>query len=127
MVLPPAVVIHGRAHRVAAYAPGRPVLLLSAPGAACYAGAGWWRALTQGTEQPAALDCGDQPGRALEALAVGCPLVILLPCPAWQSVATRTPPGTLLAARPPALDLQHPGAARRLDRWLQGDSTALFG
>ncbi len=123
----PAVVIHGRPHLLAALAPGRPVLLLSAPGAAGFAGAGWWHALTARAGQPAALDCADQPGHALEALALGCALVILEPGPAWPSVAARAPPGALLPARPPALDLARPGAARRLHRWLQGDSAALIG
>ena len=126
MLLPPAVVIHGASHRSAALAPGRPVLLLSAPGAASYAGAGWWRALTRDAGQPSALDCADHAGRALEALAVGCPLIILHPCPAWPGVAARAGSTLVLDARPDALDLDDPGAAHRLSRWLQGDIAALF-
>lgn len=116
MMLPPAVVIHGAPHRDQALAPGRPVLLLSAPAAAAYAGAGWWHALTRG--HTAALDCAEDPGRALEALALGCPVVILHPCPAWTSVAARRGPALLLPRRPPALDLARPGAARHLVPWL---------
>lgn len=124
MMLPPSVVVHGLPHARAALAPGRPVLLLSAPGAACYAGAGWWRALvtTAGATHDA-LDCADQPGRALEALAAGCRLLILHPCPAFPAVVERAAGATILPARPPALDLAARGAARHLAAWLaQGDS-----
>ena len=124
-MMPRAVVIHGAVHLVQATAPGLPVLLLSAPGAGCFAGAGWWRALTG--ERPAALDCADQAGRALEALAVGCPVVILEDCPAWDSVAARRGPAVLLRARPASLDLGVRGAGRHLVRWLQGDSAGGFG
>ncbi len=44
---PPAVIVHGLDDARAALAPGRPVTLLSAPGAALYAGCGWWRALVR--------------------------------------------------------------------------------
>jgi len=119
MMLPPAVVIHGRSHLNAALSPARPVLLLSGVGAAGYAGAGWWHALTGGAGQPAALDCADQPGRALEALAVGCTLIILRPCPTWNDVAGRAGGAVMLRERPAALDLADPGALRLLDRWLR--------
>ena len=122
MTLPPAILVRGPADLRAVFACRMPVLLLSAPGAGCFAGAGWWHALVRDAGHPAALDCADQPGRALEALAIGCALVVLHPCPAWNSVAARTAPGTLLPVRPPALDLEQPGAARRLEGWLQGDS-----
>ena len=45
MSLPPAVVIHGLPDALAALRSGRPVTLLSGPGAASYACCGWWRAL----------------------------------------------------------------------------------
>ena len=45
MTLPPAVVIHGLPHARLALRLGRPVTLLSAPGAPSYAGCAWWRAL----------------------------------------------------------------------------------
>ncbi len=125
MILPPAVVIHGLAQAQAALAPGRAVLLLSAPGAAGFAGAGWWRALVgaalDGRRAPDALDCGDQAGRALEALAAGCGIVILLPCPGFPGVAARAGEAVVMSARPPALDLGQAGAARHLEAWLQGD------
>lgn len=128
MLLPPAVVIHGLADARRALAPGLPVLLLSAPGAASYAGALWWRALVTAaaTDQPDALDCADQPGRALEALATGCRRIVLAPCTALPSIIERAPHAHILQTRPPALDLAHPGAERHLVRWLQGDSTLHF-
>ena len=127
MILPPAVVIHGAAQLRAALLPGRPVLLLSGAGAGCHAGAGWWRALVDGAGQPDALDCGDAAGRALEALATGCGIVVLGPCPAWDSVAGRAGAALVLPRRPAALDLNARGAARRLDSWLQGDTACGFG
>ena len=122
MALPPCIVIHGLAHARLALAPARPVTLLSAPGAALFAGAGWWRALiaAAGTEAPDLLDCADAPGRALEGLALGCRRLVLLPCPAWEDVAERAAAqgAALLAARPPALDLAEPEAGRRIAAWL---------
>lgn len=120
MRLPPCIVIHGLAHARLALAPGRPVTLLSAPGAALYAGSGWWRAIIRaaGTDAPDILDCADAPGRALEALSIGCRRLILLPCPAWDAVAERAAGALLLRERPPALDLAEPGASRRIAAWL---------
>ena len=122
MALPPAIVIHGLAHARLALAPGQPVTLLSAPAAALYAGSGWWRAViaAAGGDGPDLLDCADAPGRALEALAVGCRGLILLPCPAWDGVAGRAEEAgaLILAERPAALDLARPGAARRIEAWL---------
>ena len=127
MLLPPAVVIHGMAHARLALRMGRAVTLLSAMGAASYAGCGWWRALVDaaGDEFPAApmqdvLDCGTAPSRALEALSLGCRIAVLRPCPAFSSVAERAAAAgaVLLAQPPPALDLAARGAARRLAAWL---------
>lgn len=127
MTLPPAVIIHGLPHAALALAPGRTVLLLSAPGAASYAGAAWWRALVAaalaghpGRLEPDALDCADAPGRALEALSVGCKLVVLHPGPAWADIAARAAGlgAALLPSAPAALDLGRRGAERRLPAWL---------
>lgn len=127
MSLPPALVIHGVAHARLALAPRRPVALLSAPGAALYAGCGWWRAVIQaagppapGVPAPDILDCADAPGRALEALSLGCRHLVLLACPAWDGVAERAANAgaTLLRVRPHALDLAAPGAERRIAAWL---------
>jgi fructose/tagatose bisphosphate aldolase len=70
---------HARAACEAAAALGVPVTLMSAPGAAAYAGAGWFlkavaRASAEhpGARVTAVLDCGDEPGRALGALRQGC-------------------------------------------------------
>ena len=131
MQLPPTVVVHGLEHARMALRPGLPVLLLSGPGAACYAGPGWWRALiaaaiNEGAPQPDAIDCDDQAGRALEALFMGCGIVILHPCPAFPSVAGRAGGAAVLQARPPALDLRLRGAGRHLDAWLSGDNGAVI-
>ncbi len=125
MKLPPAVVVHGLDDARHALAPGRPVTLLSGPGAAIYAGAGWWRALVaaSGTAGPDVLDCADAPGRAMEALRAGCRLLVLDPAvPAAPLVAARAAAigALVLPDRPPALDLAQPGAERRLAAWLAG-------
>ena len=129
MTLPPAVIVHGLPHALAALAPGRPVTLLSAPGAASYAGCGWWRAVVaaawagrSGAAPPDVLDCADAPGRALEALSAGCRLVVLHPCLPWDDIAGRAESrgARLLAAAPPALDLGRRGEERRLADWLGG-------
>ena len=124
------MVIHGLPHLVQATAPGLPVTLLSGSGAATYAGCGWWRALMEmgGGRHPDILDCGDAPGRAMEALRAGCRLLVLDPgVPAWDLVSARAAAigAVLLSARPPALDLADPRAHRRLLAWLAGDSESL--
>ena len=128
VVIPPAVVVHGLPHAQQALALGRPVTLLSAPGAGCYAGCGWWRALVEaarssapGVEAPDVLDCLDQTGRAIEALRHGLRRIVLLPnAPARDDAAERAAGlgAELLPARPAALDLAQPGAARYLASWL---------
>ncbi len=124
----PSVIVHGLAEADRALAPGRPVTLLSARGAALYAGCGWWRALAAAarsrhrrTPMRDALDCADAPGHALEALRLGQTLLVLDgTSPAWALVAARaaTIGATLLPDAPPALDLGQPGAERRLSAWL---------
>lgn len=124
----PAVVVHGPGDLRAALTSAMPLTLLSAPAAALYAGAGWWRelmvlarAIAPGLAIEDVLDCADAPGRALEALALGQPALVLDPAlPAFAEIAAIAEArGTrLLAARPPALDLAQPGAARRLAAWL---------
>lgn len=73
-----AVIVHSLAQAKAALAPGAPVLLLSAEGAASFAGPAWWRELVAlacaaypETDARSLLDCGDAPGHALAALAAG--------------------------------------------------------
>jgi hypothetical protein len=127
MVLPPAVVIHGLPHARLALRPGRPVTLLSARGAASYAGVAWWRAVIAAaraecpeSDPPDVLDCSDAPGRALEALSLGCRVIVLRPGPAFADIAVRAAAqsAVLLAEPPAALDLVDRGALRRLDAWL---------
>jgi hypothetical protein len=79
---PKAVVVHSLAQAQAALAAaaslGVPVVLMSGPGAASYAGPAWFleverqarRAQPQ-VDATAILDCADQPGRALAALRLG--------------------------------------------------------
>ncbi len=125
----PAVIVHGLADAETGLAPGLPLTLLSAPGAALYAGCGWWQALIEAaraafphTDADELLDCADAPGRALEALRVGLRGLVLDPlCPAFPEVARIAAAcgARLLPVAPPALDLAEPGAARRLPAWLR--------
>ncbi len=124
MISFPAVVVHGLAQARLAVAPGRPVCLLSAPGAAMFAGCLWWRGIVDAVRTADVqdiLDCGNAPGRAMAALRIGQMRLVLDPaCPAFPAVAAAA---TALGAevvpdRPPALDLGEPGAARKLEAWL---------
>lgn len=124
--------VHGLPDLRAATAPALPVTLLSGAGAATYAGCGWWRALMAlgAGGNPDILDCGDAPGRAMEALGVGCRLLVLDPAvPAWDLIAARAAAvgAVLLDTRPPALDLGDPRAVRRLRAWLDGDTAGTVG
>ncbi|MGH7189236.1 MAG: hypothetical protein ACREF0_08685 [Acetobacteraceae bacterium] len=128
MIARPAVIVHGLEDARAALAPGRPVTLLSARGAALYAGCGWWQAMVEAAraEFPATdvddvLDCADAPGRALEALRVGVRnLVLDADCPAFPTVERVAAElgAQVLPAAPTALDLGQRGAMRRLLAWL---------
>lgn len=120
--LPPAICVHSKGQAALALAAKRPVTLLSAPAAAVFAGPAWWRALIAscGAAGPDVLDCADAPGRALEAIALGCRFIILCDCPAWREIAERAAVAgsVLLAERPASLDLGDPTAARHIDAWL---------
>ncbi len=121
--LAPAVIVHGLDDAQAALAVGRPVTLLSAPGAALYAGCLWWTALvaearagSPSVESSDILDCADAPGHALAAIRIGQPAIILdEQAPGFAAVAAiaeaqgcmtaaRAAPGTRSgrARRPPA-------------------------
>ncbi len=137
MILHPAVVVHGLDQARSALRPALPVTLLSAPGAAVFAGCLWWRALVgqARAEFPAAvladvLDCADAPGQAMAALRVGQRALVLDPaCPAFAAVtaAAANLGATVLSCRPPALDLADYSATGRLLPWLRGDRTDPLG
>jgi hypothetical protein len=123
----PAVVVHGREHAAWALriAAGRPVLLVSAPGAALNAGPGWFKAVLDqaaaahpGARLDAALDCAAAPGAALAALRAGFKLVVFdLGQPSAASVlgAAAEAGAEVLGARPEALDLGTLDPRRRDD------------
>jgi hypothetical protein len=129
MGLPPSVMVYGLADARLALAAGLPVTLLSAPGAALFAGVGFWHALVAQAKAehpdvtaPDILDCGDAAGFALAALRLGQRILVLeegVPGrPAVEAVAAASG-ATVLAARPPALDLARRGAAELLRAWLR--------
>jgi hypothetical protein len=129
----PAVVIHSLANARTVLATGHPVTLLSARGAALFAGSAWWRALVSKArdEFPNVaiddiLDCADAPGLALSALRLGQRALILeATAPGWPAVASVAASlgGELLAHRPAAIDMSNPVEARRLRDWLQVRTT----
>ncbi len=134
MIVHPAVIVHGPSDARAALAPGLPVTLLSAPGAAGFAGCLWWRQVATAaqkanpaTESIDILDCADASGMALAALRSGlCRLVLWPRSPGWNAVAAiaNRQGGFVLTRAPPALDLREPNAIRRLPRWLADFDTA---
>jgi hypothetical protein len=121
----PAVVVHALHQAEAALAAAGPrgVLLLSAPGAGGFAGAGWFLALVAEARRrhpavacAAALDCADAPGSALAALRAGVRVIVLEGgCPAFGAVAAAAAElgAAVLPARPPAFDLGRAEPARR--------------
>lgn len=132
MKIYPAVIIHGLADAKAALAPGLGVTLLSAPAAAAYAGGLWWAALMRaaGLEGLSLLDCGESPGRAVEAMRLGLPGIVLTCAPAVFAAAgeiAAAQGAVLLPEAPPALDMAERGAPRRLLAWLADDSNCFMG
>ena len=131
MKLPPCVTIHSLAQARAALAAGLPVTLLSAPGAALYAGAGWWLALMEAAAgsntPPNILDCATAPGRALEAARAGVKCLVLHAGEAALADTAAIARGygaRILTAAPPTLDLGQPGAERLLAAWLSSGGQA---
>jgi hypothetical protein len=130
MIVHPAVIAHGLSDARAALAPGLAVTLLSAPGAALFAGCLWWREMTAaaraeypGTPATDILDCADASGLAMSALRSGINRLVLWPeAPGWAAVAAIAAGhgGFVLPAAPPALDLANRNAIRRLNDWLAG-------
>jgi hypothetical protein len=129
MIVHPAVIVHGVADAKAALAPGLPVTLLSAPGAAVFAGCLWWREIVAAAraacpETPATdiLDCADASGMAMGALRSGvCRLVLWPDAPGWDRVAAIADRqgGFVLRRAPAALDMAQRSAVRRLHSWLR--------
>jgi len=116
----PALVVHSLDHATAALqaaaAMDRDIVLLSAAGAALYAGAGWWRALIEAARDavPAAkfaaiLDCGNDAGAAQAAFRAGVETVIFTGRAAvaerLATIAAACGSRLLTAAPQPALDL----------------------
>lgn len=128
----PAVVVHGLDQALAALAPGLPVCLLSAPGAALGAGCQWWRAVVDAarathpqTDATDILDCADAPGLAMAALRIGQIRLILWPsCPAFAAVqaAAASLGAIVLPTRPDALDLARRGSTAKLITYLRNES-----
>ena len=130
----PAAIVHGADDARLALSIGLPVTLLSAPGAALYAGCGWWRALVRQAlaafpEVPAEdiLDCGDGAGQALAALRIGQQRLVL---GCWRARLGRGRGdrggtwGRSAESAPPALDLAQRGARLRLHDWLRNANDA---
>ena len=122
MEIYPAVTVHGLSDAIRAVADGRPVTLLSAPGAASHAGCGWWKALVDAAraahpDVPCLdiLDCADATGMALAALRIGVVRLVLWPtapsCDVVVSV-TEAKGGFVLAERPPE-SAGRPGIGKR--------------
>lgn len=132
MIVHPAVIVHGVADSHAALAPGLPVTLLSAPGAALFAGCLWWReiiaiARAAYPDTPAMdiLDCADGAGAAMGAVRSGVTRLILWPeAPGWCAVAAivEQEGGFVLRRAPPALDMADRNAMLRLHGWLRAES-----
>jgi hypothetical protein len=123
--LPPAIVIHGLAHAEAALAAaaglGVAATLISAKGAAGYAGPSWFRAVVAearaahpGVDVTAVLDCGDMPGYALAALRDGAAVIRFSGDTADKIADIAAQYGArVIAARPETLDLADVERARR--------------
>jgi len=132
----PAVIVHGRAAAIAAVRaaePGRGIVLLSAPAAGIYAGAGWFAALAReaaaarpGIPVLAVLECASAPGAALAALRAGLRAIVFTGeagIEATLSAIAAECHAVLLRQAPPTLDLAgfrmgDPRWQRRLADWL---------
>ena len=135
----PAIIVHSldhaRAALAAAVALDCPVTLLSAPGAAEYAGVAWFGKIVTlaAAESPdaayrAVIDCADRPGLVLAALRHGMTYVRFTgPTAAAEKLSTIAEEmgARLVSRRLSALDLRaeaDPHAACRA--WLQARSTS---
>jgi len=116
----PAIIIHNfsqaQAALAAAHEANKSVALWSAPGAGCYAGAGWWRGLLDLLTQAqpghghytSVLDCSDAPGFVMAAIRAQVPGIYFSGMPditqKLSDMATAQGLG-LVTVRPKALDL----------------------
>lgn len=135
MIIYPAVIVHGLADAQSALAPALPVTLLSASGAALYAGCLWWREMVAaaraehaGTPALDILDCADASGMAMGALRSGvCRLVLWTGASGRRAVAAiaEQQGGFVLPQAPPALDLAQRNARRHLSSWLRESPSGL--
>lgn len=85
-------IVHGLPYARAAIAQNPAVTLVSAPGAALYAGVLWWRELIailrdEGYVGVAYLDCADQPAQAIEAIHCGITHLVLEPHPLCEEIS----------------------------------------
>jgi hypothetical protein len=123
-----AVIIHGLAHAYAALAAaaarGVPVELWSAPGAAAYAGAGWFDALLRaaGNQAPSAvfigvLDCDDRADLVQAALRQGLQHVCYR---GSDAVAARL--ADIARHSGATLHRKRPARALDLDEWADADA-----
>ncbi len=135
------IIIHNiadaRAALAAAADVGRPVILVSAPGAAAYLGAAVFREMVAaaardmpGADVTAMIDCGEDAGLALNALRHGLTAIRLRAgAAAMAAVADiAAQMGAIIDPDPegPALDLlDRPDAPAACRAWLQGDTTEL--
>ena len=134
--VPRAVTVHGPADALAALEAaaslGRPVVLLSAPGAAAYAGAAWFKALVAlarerwpAVDATAMLDCGDRAELVQGAMREGlADLVFTGPAAtaARLSDIARQQGARLHRRRPESLDIARPERALAACRdWLGRD------
>lgn len=69
--------------------PGRPFLLVSAPGAAARLGARYLLAVARQAfpDAPPVIDCGDDVAAALDAIEAGAPSILMAPHPALEGLA----------------------------------------
>lgn len=128
MIVYPSVIVHGLADVRAVLAFRRPVTLLSAPGAASFAGCLWWREVVAAgraehpdVEAVDVLDCADASGMAMGALRSGIQRLVLWPeAPGWNGVTAiaERQGGFVLKQAPAALDLAQRNAQRQLHAWL---------
>jgi hypothetical protein len=139
-----AITVHSlrqaKAAAAAAAGTGRPVLLLSAAGAAGTVGPGWFEAVIRmaastapGAAIEGMLDCGDRPGYALAALRHGLK-TIRYDGPGFDAVADIAAQlgATIRRERPQALDLagkpdDETALSEACRGWLMSEATAEQG